>query len=171
MVTAQTSDSLAVHIYQYYNVSISGFVVNVILRSVFVFICRCRRSAGYTTKTGVTFAGVTQEREEDLRYFVETYQRPLRSVSLLADQEGALTEGYQGAHGTNTIPHCYVVKGGTGDAFGVVEWHGHPTRLEQALIYILDTAAEEAEEAEASGVGGGKGAVAQAEVPVAVPVE
>lgn len=116
---------------------------------------------------------MTQEAEDDLRYFVETCQRPLRSVSLLADQEGALTEGYQGAHLTKTIPHCYVVRGVAGDGFGVVEWHGHPTRLEQALIYILDCAAEEAEEAEAKAGGGGKGggAVARADVSRAVPVE
>lgn len=38
---------------------------------------------------------MTQEGEEDLRYFVETYQRSLRSVTLLADEEGVLTEGYQ----------------------------------------------------------------------------
>ena len=114
---------------------------------------------------------MTQESEDDLRYFVETCQRPLRSVTLLADEEGALTEGYQGAHRTKTIPHCYIVRGGTGDGSGVVEWHGHPTRLEQALIYILDCAAEEAEEAGASGEGGGGGATTQAKVPEAVPVD
>lgn len=44
---------------------------------------------------GVSFAGVTQEGEDDLRYFVETYQRPLRSVTFLADEQGVLTKGYQ----------------------------------------------------------------------------
>lgn len=45
--------------------------------------------------SGISFAGVTNESEEDVRYFAETYQRPLRSVTLLADEQGVLTDGYQ----------------------------------------------------------------------------
>ncbi|CAM9270114.1 unnamed protein product [Ectocarpus fasciculatus] len=95
------------------------------------------------SEEGITFAGVTQEGEEELRYFVETYQRSLRPVTLLADEQGVLTAGYQGEHHTKTIPHCYIVRGGSGGAgagagFGVVEWHGHPARLEAALSYIMD---------------------------------
>lgn len=44
---------------------------------------------------GISFAGVTHESEDDVRYFVETFQRPLRSVSILADEQGVLTDGYQ----------------------------------------------------------------------------
>lgn len=208
--------------------------------------------------SGITFAGVTQEGEEELRYFVETYQRSLRPVTLLADEQGVLTAGYQvcvfsrsvflfflfvwslrillfrlfgpdlasprrrnyrfessrhrpenipeeycvfffvsdaigqipprtnwrniclgvvvdatsnmldccavsqshdltrarfpcefrfvphqGEHRTKTIPHCYIVRGGSegpgaGAGFGVVEWHGHPARLEAALGYLMD---------------------------------
>lgn len=101
--------------------------------------------------TGISFTGVTQESEDDLRYFVETYQRPLRSATLLADTEGVFTAGYQEAHKTKTIPHCYVVRGRGGGrhGFGVVEWHGHPTRLESALGYYMDCADQEQEGGEA----------------------
>lgn len=54
----------------------------------------------------------------------------------------------QGAHGTKTIPHCYIVRGTSGDGGrgGVVEWHGHPARLESALGYLMDEKEEEEEE-------------------------
>lgn len=95
--------------------------------------------------------GVTQESEEDLRYFIETYSRPSRSVNFVADQEGTLTQGYQGAHGLKDIPHCYIVRGVKGKdsspgILGVLEWHGHPTRLETALAYVLEEIEEENEE-------------------------
>lgn len=95
------------------------------------------------------FAGVSQENEGDLRYFIGAYQRPLRSVAFIADEEGTLTERYQGAHGLNTIPHCYVVRVAGSDSpgmGGVVEWHGHPTRLETALSYLLEDGDEEEDE-------------------------
>ncbi|CAM9793423.1 unnamed protein product [Pylaiella littoralis] len=115
------------------------------------------KAARYSDE-GVSFAGVTQEGEDDLRYFVETYQRPLRSVTFLADEQGVLTKGYQGAHETKTIPHCYIVRGtGGGDGeggCGVVEWHGHPARLETALAYLMDDEDEEETGAE-SAVGDG----------------
>lgn len=88
----------------------------------------------------------------------------------------------QGAHKTKTIPHCYIVRGvgsssGNG-GFGVVEWHGHPARLEAALCYLMDEDEEqrqqEEEEEDEEGGGeeavGGSGVGAQT-VPVAVPVE
>ncbi|CAM9204953.1 unnamed protein product [Hapterophycus canaliculatus] len=116
---------------------------------------------------GIRFTGVTQEGEEDLRYFVETYQRSLRSVTLLADEKGVLTEGYQGAHNTKTIPHCYIVRedksrGAGANGSGMVEWHGHPARLEAALGYIMD---EDEDRRESESGSGAK------QVPVAVPVE
>ena len=94
---------------------------------------------------GITFAGVTRESVEDLKHFVETYQRPVKSLTLLSDEQGALTDEYQGAHGIKTIPHCYVLRGEAGDAPGVIEWHGHPTNLEGALSYLMDVAEEERE--------------------------
>lgn len=63
----------------------------------------------------------------------------------------------QGAHGTKTIPHCYIVRGTGGDGgrggCGVVEWHGHPARLESALGYLMDE--EEEEEGAETAVGEG----------------
>lgn len=92
-------------------------------------------------RAGVRFAGVSQESEDDLRYFMEIYQRPLQSVAFIVDEEGTFTDRYQGAHGLNTIPHCYIVRIAGSDSssvVGVVEWHGHPTRLETALSYLLE---------------------------------
>lgn len=99
------------------------------------------------------FAGVSQESEDDLLYFTESYKRPLQSTTFVADKEGKLTKKYQGAHGLNTIPHCYIVRSVEGDSSGVggvVEWHGHPTRLETALAYLLEEEEQEAEGDEAS---------------------
>eukprot|EP00903_Cladosiphon_okamuranus_P015086 g13954.t1 len=96
------------------------------------------------SEDGVNFAGVAKEGEDDVRYFVETYQRPMRSVTILADEQGVLTDGYQGAHKTKTIPHCYIVRGAaSGGGTGVVVWHGHPARLEAALCYLMDEGEEE----------------------------
>ncbi len=82
----------------------------------------------------------------------------------------ALAGVAQGAHKTKTIPHCYVVRGGAGGggSSGVVEWHGHPARLEAALCYLLDED-EEKEEEGAAAASGGEG-VGPQEVPIAVPV-
>lgn len=53
---------------------------------------RVRACAGIS---GISFVGVTQEGGDDVRYFVETFQRPLRAVTILADEQGVLTDGYQ----------------------------------------------------------------------------
>lgn len=50
----------------------------------------------------------------------------------------------------------------------MVEWHGHPARLEATLCYLLDED-EEKEEQGAAGESGGE-SVGLREVPVAVPV-
>lgn len=66
---------------------------------------------------------------------------------------------------------------GSGGGLGVVEWHGHPARLEAALCYLMDEDEEQEQDGqEDEGDRGGGEAVgappvgAQA-VPVAVPVE
>lgn len=59
----------------------------------------------YLRISGISFAGVTKEEEDDVRYFVETYQRPLRSVTILADEQGVLTDGYQ----VGAVPSLCVV--------------------------------------------------------------
>lgn len=73
-------------------------------------------------------------------------------------------------HQNKAIPHCYVVKGTTGEGFGEIEWHGHPTRLEAALGYIMDCAEEE-EDGDGDGAGTVEGAAGgPTDVPVALPV-
>lgn len=50
------------------------------------------------------------------------------------------------------------MRGGvSGGGFGVVEWHGHPARLEAALCYLMDEDDEEEDGSDAA--------------PVAVPVQ
>lgn len=89
-------------------------------------------------------------------------------MSLLTDDVNTLKPFFvQGAHRTKTIPHCYIVRGqesGGAEAgsFGVVEWHGHPARLEAALGYLMDEDEDRQE---------GESGVETQQVPVAVPVE
>ncbi|EQC35941.1 hypothetical protein SDRG_06686 [Saprolegnia diclina VS20] len=96
----------------------------------------------------VKFVAVTQEDKTELdNYAVHgtkaSYFTPLQEFRFgIATESGALTKGYQLAHGISTVPHVYLI--GRDDS---IFWHGHPLgKFEDAtrrtLAYDFDRAAK-----------------------------
>lgn len=95
----------------------------------------CRTSIPHLTELqkkfkdkGVVFIGVTDEKSDKVKPFVEK-QGDKMDYIVAIDKEGGTSEGYMQAYGINGIPHAFVV-----DKEGKVAWHGHPMAdLEKTL--------------------------------------
>lgn len=98
----------------------------------------CRTSIPHLTEMqkkfkdkGVVFIGVTEEKSEVVKKFVEKMGDKMDYT--VAIDEGKTSEGYMQAYGIGGIPHAFIV-----DKEGNVAWEGHPMAgLDKVLDEII----------------------------------
>jgi thiol-disulfide isomerase/thioredoxin len=98
----------------------------------------CRTSIPHLTEMqkkfkdkGVIFIGVTDEKTEVVKKFVEKMGSKMDYV--VAIDAGKTSTGYMGAYKIDGIPHAFIVS-----KEGKVIWHGHPMdRLDETLSQVL----------------------------------
>jgi thiol-disulfide isomerase/thioredoxin len=94
----------------------------------------------------VHFVGVTREEDEVVDKFLEKQQSPGKtwkeviSYRIAMDQDSATNTAYMRAAGQNGIPCAFIV-----GRDGVVEWIGHPMRIDEPLAKVVEGTWDRAE--------------------------
>jgi thiol-disulfide isomerase/thioredoxin len=87
----------------------------------------------------VHFVGVTREEDDVVDAFLEKEQSPGKtwkeviSYRIAMDQDSATNTAYMRAAGQNGIPCAFIV-----GRDGVVEWIGHPMRIDEPLAKVVE---------------------------------
>jgi thiol-disulfide isomerase/thioredoxin len=100
----------------------------------------CRQSMPHLTKLaedmkskGVVIVGVSDEKVETVRTFLEKDEWKQKArYTLATDPDRSTYKAYMEASGQGGIPTAFIVKE------GVVQWIGHPMKLDAPLAQIVD---------------------------------